>query len=158
MRQLLEGVHYCNSLGIVHRDLKQENILIDQVSDSIKIIDFGFARSINSSWPQTSKLGWFSTHPYMAPEMISRKNYNSAVDMWSIGCIFAKLVNKEKLFKASTVVELPEEIFSWEDAIPAKDFTSLVLGLGETGKDWLARLMRMNHTLRLSTAYALKHK
>ncbi|KAM7515985.1 hypothetical protein LguiA_005568 [Lonicera macranthoides] len=111
----------------------------------------------------TLQLGWFGTHPYMALEIISRKNYNSVVDMWSIGCIFAKLVNKEKLFKeklfkASTVVELPEGIFNWENAIPAKDFTSLVLGLDKTGKDWLARLMRMNPTLRFSTAYALKHK
>ncbi|RKP09942.1 mitogen-activated protein kinase hog1 [Thamnocephalis sphaerospora] len=91
--QILRGLKYVHSAGVVHRDLKPSNILINENCD-LKICDFGLARVQD---PQMT--GYVSTRYYRAPEiMLTWQKYDVAVDIWSAGCIFAEMLEGKPLF------------------------------------------------------------
>jgi len=110
---MLLGIHYMHGAGIVHRDLKPANVLIN-ADCSIKICDFGLARGFSENIAQEKKdqkknrkkkgiQRGLTTHVvtrwYRAPEVIllqQKKEYLQAIDMWSIGCIFAELLQMQK--------------------------------------------------------------
>ncbi|KAL4401696.1 MAPK protein Hog1 [Malassezia pachydermatis] len=91
--QILRGLKYVHSAGVVHRDLKPSNILINENCD-LKICDFGLARVQD---PQMT--GYVSTRYYRAPEiMLTWQKYDVAVDVWSAGCIFSEMLEGKPLF------------------------------------------------------------
>jgi serine/threonine protein kinase len=91
MKQLLRGVACLHFQGILHRDLKLSNILVDS-NGRLRICDFGLARTYDQCMTSGVATLW-----YRAPELLLRcKDYTTAIDMWSIGCIFAELLNKGK--------------------------------------------------------------
>ncbi|KAF8899290.1 mitogen-activated protein kinase protein [Infundibulicybe gibba] len=91
--QILRGLKYVHSAGVVHRDLKPSNILVNENCD-LKICDFGLARIQD---PQMT--GYVSTRYYRAPEiMLTWQKYDVAVDIWSTGCIFAEMLEGKPLF------------------------------------------------------------
>ncbi|CEM26923.1 unnamed protein product [Vitrella brassicaformis CCMP3155] len=98
--QILRGIKYIHSAGIIHRDLKPRNILVDSNCD-LRICDFGLARVVFQnvdSYP-VEMTEYVSTRWYRAPEVLcSWKDYDEAVDVWSIGCIFAELLGRKPLF------------------------------------------------------------
>jgi len=80
---------------VLHRDLKPSNILVNESCD-LKICDFGLARIVD---PDMTHTGYVSTRYYRAPEvMLFWQHYNLAVDMWSVGCIFAEMLIGKPLF------------------------------------------------------------
>ncbi|KAI1320077.1 hypothetical protein EDD11_002049 [Mortierella claussenii] len=84
-RQLLEGVKYLHDRGIVHRDLKLENILLmDEDNLAVKISDFGLANITGEHKFLSTVCG---TPSYVAPEVIRHQSYGKAVDMWSLGVV-----------------------------------------------------------------------
>lgn len=97
--QLLKGIKYIQSGDIIHRDLKPSNILINSEC-LIKIADFGLARSINQTEEKDAIMTeYVATRWYRAPEIVLGSNkYSKAVDMWSVGCILAELINGKALF------------------------------------------------------------
>jgi len=87
------GLKYVHSAGVVHRDLKPSNILVNENCD-LKICDFGLARIQD---PQMT--GYVSTRYYRAPEiMLTWQKYDTEVDIWSAGCIFAEMLEGKPLF------------------------------------------------------------
>ncbi|KAK6598344.1 Mitogen-activated protein kinase HOG1 [Botrytis cinerea] len=91
--QILRGLKYVHSAGVVHRDLKPSNILVNENCD-LKICDFGLARIQD---PQMT--GYVSTRYYRAPEiMLTWQKYDVEVDVWSAGCIFAEMLEGKPLF------------------------------------------------------------
>ncbi|KAJ3190103.1 MAPK protein hog1 [Gaertneriomyces sp. JEL0708] len=91
--QILRGLKYVHSAGVVHRDLKPSNILVNENCD-LKICDFGLARVTESQMT-----GYVSTRYYRAPEiMLTWQKYDEAVDIWSVGCIFAEMLEGKPLF------------------------------------------------------------
>jgi p38 MAP kinase len=90
---LQRGLKYVHSAGVVHRDLKPSNILVNENCD-LKICDFGLARIQD---PQMT--GYVSTRYYRAPEiMLTWQKYDTEVDIWSAGCIFAEMLEGKPLF------------------------------------------------------------
>jgi len=86
--QIAEALSYCKWKQVVHRDIKLENILIDQNS-SVKLIDFGFSIVI----AENQKLNVFCGTPsYMAPEIVNKQEYDFGVDIWALGVLFYKIV------------------------------------------------------------------
>ena len=84
----MQALCYCHKKGVVHRDIKLENILINQ-SKVIKLIDFGFSVAISPG----SKLNIFCGTPsYMAPEIVNKKEYDFAVDLWAAGILLFKIL------------------------------------------------------------------
>merc|ERR1711920_1096409 len=90
--QMLRGLKYIHSAGVIHRDLKPENILINGADCNLKITDFGLARGVHME-DALNLTEYVVTRWYRAPEvMCSAKQYDEKVDVWSVGCIFAELL------------------------------------------------------------------
>jgi cyclin-dependent kinase 12/13 len=90
MKQLLTGLHYCHVNQVLHRDIKGSNLLIDN-NGNLKLADFGLARSFSNEQPLTNRV---ITLWYRPPELLlGSTRYSPAVDMWSVGCIFAELLH-----------------------------------------------------------------
>lgn len=89
-RQLLNGVNYLQSMGIAHRDLKLDNMVLDE-RGVVKIIDFGCATVIKYPFEDHTHLskGICGSDPYIAPEQYTQKEYDARkTDLWSCGIIF----------------------------------------------------------------------
>jgi MAP/microtubule affinity-regulating kinase len=104
--QICDGIGYCHSLRVVHRDIKLDNVLLDR-HGCVKIIDFGFAVAI----PQGQKLKIFCGTPsYIAPEIISGQPYAFPGDIWALGVLLYVMLAGRFPFKASTQRELYRRI------------------------------------------------
>jgi len=99
--QLLRGLKYIHSCNVLHRDLKPSNLLVNENCD-LKITDFGLSRGVNPSDCLDFLTEYVVTRWYRAPEIVlSSDTYTKAVDMWSVGCIFAELLGRKPLFPGS---------------------------------------------------------
>ncbi|KAI9108804.1 hypothetical protein K1719_020109 [Acacia pycnantha] len=109
MMKLLKGVKYLHDNWVLHRDFKTSNILINKEGE-LKICDFGLSRYYGSPLKPYTPL--VVTLWYRAPELLlGAKEYSTAIDMWSIGCIMAELVAKSPLFQGKSEIEQLNNIF-----------------------------------------------
>jgi cyclin-dependent kinase len=107
--QLLTGVAYCHHHRVLHRDLKPQNLLINREGD-LKLADFGLARAFGI--PVRSYTHEVVTLWYRAPDvLLGSRKYSTPVDIWSIGCIFAEMVNGTPLFTGTSEESQLEAIF-----------------------------------------------
>ncbi|CAI7788430.1 unnamed protein product [Closterium sp. NIES-53] len=115
MRQLLGALHHCHSLGVLHRDVKPENILLcDRVTHQsrdrdvrIKLSDFGVAGFLNEDGVCTDSAG---TSEYMAPEVVVKAPYNAKADVWSAGVVLHAMLAGALPSWAALPDEFKEEV------------------------------------------------
>jgi cyclin-dependent kinase len=107
--QLLQGIRYCHSHRVLHRDLKPQNLLIDR-DGNLKIGDFGLARAFGV--PLRTYTHEVVTLWYRAPEiLLGGRQYSTGVDMWSVGCIFAEMATRKPLFPGDSEIDEIFKIF-----------------------------------------------
>ncbi|KAK1287750.1 Cyclin-dependent kinase C-1 [Acorus calamus] len=110
MRQLLTGLHYCHVNQVLHRDIKGSNLLIDN-EGNLKLADFGLARSFSSDH-NGNLTNRVITLWYRPPELLlGTTKYGPAVDMWSVGCIFAELLHGKPILPGKNEQEQLNKIF-----------------------------------------------
>lgn len=114
MEQIIQSIIYCHNSGVVHRDIKLDNILIDKATLKIKITDFGLCSRIKKeNTIFHSKLG---TARYLAPELLvnkedlNKKGYTKNVDTWAIGIVLFLLLTGDYPFNASNREKIEQKI------------------------------------------------
>lgn len=110
MHMLLNGIAHCHERYILHRDLKPENILIGSEDGELKIADFGLGKGFSS--PNSNLTDLVVTLWYRAPELIfGARQYGGAIDIWSLGCIFAELMLRVPIWQGKTEMDQLRLIF-----------------------------------------------
>lgn len=88
--QMFAGLNYIHSIGITHRDLKPQNILVDTDSGELKICDFGSAKEL---LPTEKSVSYIASRYYRAPELIyDCTTYSSSIDIWAAGCVISEML------------------------------------------------------------------
>ncbi|KAJ3546467.1 hypothetical protein NM208_g1981 [Fusarium decemcellulare] len=174
--QLVEGIRYCHSHRVLHRDLKPQNLLIDK-DGNLKLTDFGLARAIGV--PLRTYTHEVVTLWYRAPEiLLGGRQYSTGVDMWSVGCIFAEMCTRkplfagdseiDEIFKIFQILGTPDEdvwpeVTSYPDFKPSfprwkRDFSrALCPSLDDDGLDLLDLMLVYDPAHRISAKQARNH-
>ena len=124
MEQILDGLAFAHSRGVVHRDLKPGNIHL-QPSGHVKILDFGLARLAASDLTKTGTV--MGTPHYMSPEQVRGQKADARSDVFSLGSVFYELLSQHRPFDAESVHGVlmqildhePDPIRKWEPEVPA---------------------------------------
>lgn len=177
--QILCGVAYCHERSVLHRDLKPQNLLLDD-RGTIKLGDFGLARAFSTS-ARRAYTHEVITMWYRAPEiLLGSEIYSTPVDVWSIGCIFAEMVSAKPLFPGDSELDQLHRIFEacggpceshWSGVsqLPGyrPHFSSVryrvsnlelrVPELTHDGLDLIQSLLVLNPSVRTSSGDALAH-
>eukprot|EP01038_Epipyxis_sp_PR26KG_P005665 gene5665-7822_t len=174
--QLLRGLKFCHVRGVMHRDLKPQNILVSR-DGRLKIADFGLARAfVPPIRPFTHEV---VTLWYRPPEiLLGCKTYALPVDVWAVGTILAEMVTKRPLFPGDSEIDEIFKIFrilgtpneevwpgvtalqDWNDDFPvwpSLNVGKFCPGLGEVGVDLVEQLLSIDPRRRISAIEALKH-
>jgi cyclin-dependent kinase 2 len=175
--QMFCGLNYCHEKGIMHRDLKPQNILVSLTTGILKIADFGLARLCAP--PINTFTHEVVTLPYRAPEiLLGCTKYAFPIDVWSAGAIVAEMVTKTPLFSGYSEISQIFRIFkiigtpteetwkgvssfkNWQSEFP--DFPPLDLkdccpNFDVWGIDLLKKIFINDPKKRITAQEALKH-
>jgi len=110
MYQLLRSIAFLHlkAVNVCHRDIKPHNVLVNDTQGTLKLCDFGSAKKLS---PQEPNVAYICSRYYRAPELIfGNQHYTTAVDVWSVGCIFGELMIGEPLFHGENSADQLQEI------------------------------------------------
>mmetsp|Transcript_5157 Transcript_5157/g.32376 ORF Transcript_5157/g.32376 Transcript_5157/m.32376 type:complete len:323 (+) Transcript_5157:188-1156(+) len=176
MYQMCVGVAHMHKHGVMHRDLKPQNILVDKEQKIVKIADLGLGRAFII--PIKSYTHEIVTLWYRAPEvLLGGTHYSIPVDMWSVGCIFAELVRKAPLFPGDSELQQLLHIFkllgtpnesTWPGVSRFRDWhefpqwntqplSKYLPDLDKDGLDLIAQMLVYDPAKRISAKDALNH-
>ncbi|XP_009603597.1 cell division control protein 2 homolog A-like isoform X1 [Nicotiana tomentosiformis] len=129
--QMLRGIAHCHSCRFLHRDLKPQNLLLNPRTNVLKLADFGLGRAFGI--PVRTFTHEVVTLWYRAPEiLLGSRCYSTPVDVWSVGCIFAEMVNQQPLFPGDSEIDELYKIFR-------RSTTGFVIFLGSNPISWRAK-------------------
>lgn len=154
LQMVLDGVKYLHTLGITHRDLKPENLLYYHPGADSKIIitDFGLASSRKKGDECLMKTTC-GTPEYIAPEILVRKPYTNAVDMWALGVISYILLSGTMPFEDDNRMRLYQQILKGKYSFSGEPWPSV----SNLAKDFVERILTVDPSERLTAGQALKH-
>ncbi|XP_049920122.1 cyclin-dependent kinase 16-like isoform X5 [Epinephelus moara] len=175
--QLLRGLAYCHRRKVLHRDLKPQNLLINEKGE-LKLADFGLARA--KSVPTKTYSNEVVTLWYRPPDvLLGSTEYSTPIDMWGVGCIFYEMITGRPLFPGSTVEDELHLIFrilgtpteeTWPGITTSEEFKTYNFPryhaeplvnhaprIDNDGHDLLSVLLQFEAKKRVSAEDALRH-
>ncbi|XP_077424454.1 cyclin-dependent kinase 17-like isoform X2 [Vanacampus margaritifer] len=175
--QLLRGLAYCHRRKVLHRDLKPQNLLINEKGE-LKLADFGLARA--KSVPTKTYSNEVVTLWYRPPDvLLGSTEYSTPIDMWGVGCIFYEMITGRPLFPGSTVEDELHLIFrilgtpteeTWPGISTSEEFKTYHFPkykaeplvnhaprIDNDGHDLLSVLLQFEAKKRVSAEDALRH-
>ncbi|XP_058245705.1 cyclin-dependent kinase 16-like isoform X1 [Hemibagrus wyckioides] len=175
--QLLRGLAYCHRRKVLHRDLKPQNLLINDRGE-LKLADFGLARA--KSVPTKTYSNEVVTLWYRPPDvLLGSTEYSTPIDMWGVGCIFYEMITGRPLFPGSTVEDELHLIFrilgtpteeSWPGVSTSEEFRNYNFPryrpeplvnhaprIDSDGDDLIMQLLKFEARQRISAEEALRH-
>jgi len=176
MHQLLQGIDFCHTNRVLHRDLKPQNLLINS-KGQLKLGDFGLARAFGI--PVNTFSNEVVTLWYRAPDvLLGSRTYNTSIDIWSAGCIMAEMYTGRPLFPGTTNEDQLVRIFrimgtpserTWPgisqyseykqnfQMFATQDLRTILPQIDPSGIDLLQRMLQLRPELRISAHDALQH-
>lgn len=176
MHQLLQGIAFCHDNRVLHRDLKPQNLLINN-KGQLKLADFGLARAFGI--PVNTFSNEVVTLWYRAPDvLLGSRTYNTSIDIWSAGCIMAEMYTGRPLFPGTTNEDQLQKIFrlmgtpserSWPGIsqfpeykpnfhiYATQDLRMILPQVDQMGLDLLSRMLQLRPEMRISAVDALSH-
>jgi serine/threonine protein kinase len=153
VRQILDGLCYLHFHGIVHRDVKGANVLLD-ASGRIKLTDFGCSKKIDKFVEDTAEqTSYIKGSPYwMAPEVVSRKTQGKPADIWSVGCVVIELLTGKPPW--SDRASKSEEVFKLITAGTPPPFPK---DISENCRDFLLKCLKFKADDRPSASDLINH-
>jgi len=146
-KQLIKGLQHCHNRGVVHRDIKLDNILLNS-SGELKICDFGVSRMVRRGERIVEYCG---TPAYIAPEILRGKGYEGfGVDIWSAGVALYAILYGTAPFKSNNIKGLQSLI--------KKGKYSLKEDISYDARDMLRRLLERHPSKRITIDEILEHK
>lgn len=136
--QVVLSFEYLHNLGIIYRDLKPENLLLDS-KGYLKITDFGFAKKIDNrrTWTRCG------TTEYLAPEVVLRKGYSYSVDWWTVGILLYEMTNGQPPFRDKNPEDVYTKIIAGKVSFPTH--------MGRTLRSIISELLKIDVTKRLGS-------
>jgi negative regulator of PHO system len=176
MWQLLKGIAFCHDNRVLHRDLKPQNLLINN-KGALKLADFGLARAFGI--PVNTFSNEVVTLWYRAPDvLLGSRTYNTSIDIWSAGCIMAEMYTGRPLFPGTTnedqlqkifrlmgtpsertwpgLTQFPEYKQNW-NVFATQDMRLYLPQIDQTGLQLLGQMLQLRPELRISATEALRH-
>ncbi|KAJ3112201.1 Casein kinase II subunit alpha [Physocladia obscura] len=185
IHELLKALDFCHSRGIIHRDVKPHNVMIDHEKRQLRLIDWGLAEFYH---PGTEYNVRVASRYFKGPELlVDFQEYDYSLDMWSLGCMFASMIfrkepffhghdNYDQLVKIAKVLGT-DDLFAYLDKYgieldahfdevlgryPRKPWTRFVNSDNERyvsteALDFLDRLLRYDHLERVTPLEAMEH-
>ncbi|CBY02326.1 similar to cell division protein kinase [Plenodomus lingam JN3] len=187
LKDMLSGLSYIHSQGIIHRDIKPSNILLKSMDGPAYLSDFGISWATNTvgSEPADKKITDVGTTCYRPPELLfGNKQYGCSLDLWAAGCTVAEVLDPahQTLFDSGELgsdLALIQSIFKklgtpnldvWPEAAklpdwgkvqfyeyPPQDWSKLLPQLSATEQDLVGGLVKYESGARLSASKALEH-
>lgn len=176
MYQLLQGIAFCHENRVLHRDLKPQNLLINNKGE-LKLADFGLARAFGI--PVNTFSNEVVTLWYRAPDvLLGSRTYNTSIDIWSAGCIMAEMYTGRPLFPGTTNEDQLQKIFrlmgtpserSWPGISNFPEYKNnfhvyytqelrmILPQIDAVGLDLLGRMLQVRPEMRISAQEALQH-
>lgn len=106
--QILRSLGYIHAVGVCHRDIKPQNLLVDPSTHTVKLCDFGSAKKLVRGEPNVS---YICSRYYRAPELIfGATDYSTVIDIWSAGCVISEILLGKPLFPGESAVDQLVEI------------------------------------------------
>lgn len=145
-KQIVHAIDYCHEKGILHRDIKLDNILLT-IDGGVKLCDFGVSKQIKPGDRMSDQCG---TPAYIAPEILEDKGYEGfAVDLWSAGVVLYAILYGTVPFRANNMTEL-------QKMIKSANYT-LADGISKQAKNLLKRLLEKDPSQRITIAQIKAH-
>ncbi|KAK9807999.1 hypothetical protein WJX73_001987 [Symbiochloris irregularis] len=121
--QMCRSLAHIHALGVCHRDIKPQNLLVDTATHQLKLCDFGSAKVLV---PKEPNISYICSRYYRAPELIfGATDYTTAIDMWSVGCVMAELLLGQPLFPGESGVDQLVEIIKVLGTPSREDIASM---------------------------------
>ena len=150
--QVLLGIKYLHEFGIVHRDIKLENIMMTDNTDHAvpKIVDFGLSNIIG---PSNTASEPFGTLGYISPEVLKKQPYTFSCDVWSLGCTIYALLSGSLPFDS----EMPQQTIRQTIQDELRFDLPLWGRVSLAAKDLIAKMLKKDPDLRVTIDQAMAH-